>query len=86
MQPVSEWGDDEKTTLAQHWRSSITCEEIGQMCGGRTKNAVISQAARMKLGAKPRGRSRLHIAPATNVERAGIAGSIAPRCVPGNAH
>jgi len=59
-----EWSDGEKAILNQHWHSSMTCEEIGRLCADRSKNAVIAQAGRMKLGVKPRGRSRYASAPA----------------------
>jgi hypothetical protein len=53
-----EWAVGEKHILRLHWYSSITAEEIGKLCNSRSKNAVVAQAGRMKLGPKPRGRQK----------------------------
>lgn len=54
-----EWAATEKDILRLHWYSSITAEEIGRLCDNRSKSAVVAQAARMKLGTKPRGRQKI---------------------------
>jgi GcrA cell cycle regulator len=48
----SSWTASQKAALVQYWKTTTTCKEIGGLCGDRTKNAVVAQAHRMKLGNK----------------------------------